>query len=145
MNQSSQANGSAFGEHRDRQLTELLELKGALENSAIKADRRIELALSILDREMKLLGTAAPTKHINANFSGPKLDALYLDVREILLDLEDAEKQAALALLKDFAAQHKKPDVYEHPMLQPKQSEPSVLELVDEFVPEEVTDDNSGS
>jgi hypothetical protein len=44
------------------QYVELQALKLACHNGSIKPDRAIELLLGIMDREMKLLGTAAPTR-----------------------------------------------------------------------------------
>lgn len=60
--------------HQAEQYIWLQELKMQLSLPGIKNDRRIELALSILDREMKLLGTAEPSKsitaHVNADGNG---------------------------------------------------------------------------
>ena len=87
----------------------LQELKMDLSDPKIKADRRIELALAILDREMKLLGTAAPTKSIQAHVSSAQLDPLYLDVRGVLQDLEEDDQEAGLELLREFARSRVKP------------------------------------
>jgi hypothetical protein len=99
-----------FAASADEQYRFLQGLKVDLADPKIKADRRIELALSILDREMKLLGTAAPTKSIQAHVSSSaKLDPLYLAVRSVLQDLEDAEQQEGLELLRQFAKTKRKP------------------------------------
>lgn len=66
-----------FAASADEQYIWLQGLKADLANPKIKPDRRIELALSILDREMKLLGTAAPTRshstslNVNADVTAP--------------------------------------------------------------------------
>jgi len=59
-------NAEAFEQHRATQLAHLADLREQLVNPAIKPDRKIELALSILDREIELLGTKAPSKSITA-------------------------------------------------------------------------------
>lgn len=58
------ANAEAFDHYRHKQLAELESLRAELKNEKIKPDRRIDLALSILDREIRLLGTEAPSKAI---------------------------------------------------------------------------------
>ena len=57
-------NEQAFDHYRQKQLAELEGLRAELKNDKIKPDRRIDLALSILDREIRLLGTEAPSKAI---------------------------------------------------------------------------------
>lgn len=65
----------------------------------------------LMDSIARLSGSNAPTKSIVGHVSGPKLDKLYLDIREVLLDLTDEDKQAALTLMREFAKTHKKPVV----------------------------------
>src|SRR5579864_2135012 len=43
----------------------------------------------LLDSVARLTGSNAPTKSIVGHLSGPKLDALYLEIRAELLDLSD--------------------------------------------------------
>jgi hypothetical protein len=74
-------------------------LKADLANPNIKADRRIELALSILDREMKLLGTAAPTKSIQAHVSSSESSPLFLKFKKATAGLSEAQLEAAFAQL----------------------------------------------
>jgi hypothetical protein len=91
------------------QYIELQAMKGLCEDPKIRPDRKIELLLGILDREMRLLGTAAPTKSIQAHVSAGQLDPLYLDIRGVLQDLEEGDQQTALGLLREFAATKTKP------------------------------------
>ena len=65
----------------------------------------------LMDSIARLTGSNAPSKSIVGHVSGPKLDSLYLDIREVLLDLDDADKQEALLLMRGFAKQRKKPVV----------------------------------
>jgi hypothetical protein len=53
--------------YREQQLAELIQLRDVLQDPAIRPDRKVELTLAIIDREMRLTGTAAPTKSISAN------------------------------------------------------------------------------
>jgi DNA-binding CsgD family transcriptional regulator len=69
----SVVNGEAKTEmvlYREQQLAELVGLRDVLSDPKIKPDRKVELTLAIIDREMRLTGTAAPTKsvvgHVNA-------------------------------------------------------------------------------
>jgi hypothetical protein len=95
--------------YRQCQLAELNELRAQLKSPSIKDDRKIELALSILDREADLLGTWAPAKSITAHVDAAQLDPLYLDIRGVLQDLEEDDQQMALGLLREFAATKVKP------------------------------------
>src|SRR5579872_3882199 len=54
--------GNAVDDYREQQLAELSLLKSTLTDQSIKADRKVELALSIIDREMRLMGTEAPKR-----------------------------------------------------------------------------------
>lgn len=104
------ANAEAFDHYRQKQLEELESLRAELKNDKIKPDRRIDLALSILDREIRLLGTEAPSRSVNVHQSvGHQLDSLYLDIREALLDLDDVAKQEALQMMRNFALTRRKP------------------------------------
>jgi len=67
----------------------------------------------------ELWGLDAATKSIHANVSGPQLDALYLDIRAELLDLNDGDKQDALLMMREFAKSRKKPVVVDAMPLQP--------------------------
>ena len=93
------ANASAFDRYRADQLLELAELKAQLMDNRIKPDRKVELALSIIDREIKLLGTAAPTKsiqaHISANDSQP-----YMDFKRATAGLDDGQLEEVHAFAR---------------------------------------------
>src|ERR1700722_7040197 len=56
-----------IGFERSRVLHELNDLKVDLHNPAIDADKKVALALAIIDREVDLLGLNAPTKSIHAH------------------------------------------------------------------------------
>jgi hypothetical protein len=64
-----EANLETYSAHAERQFNELVALKSALTDPAISKDRRIVLALQILDREMDLLGTKAPSKSVTAHIT----------------------------------------------------------------------------
>jgi hypothetical protein len=55
-------NADDMSVYASNQYIELQALKLACHQGSIKPDRAIELLLAIMDREMRLLGTAAPTK-----------------------------------------------------------------------------------
>ena len=107
--QLREANEHDSLEWRKVQLEELQSLREVLSDSKLSAGRRIELTLSILDREVKLVGSAAQSKAVVAHFSGPKLDALYLDIRAILMDLPREDQDQGLEHLRAWAKNRKKP------------------------------------
>jgi DNA-binding Lrp family transcriptional regulator len=95
---------------KEAQYQALMKIEQATANGTIEPD--VANALTrIRDSVAKLLGLNAPTKSIVGHVSGPKLDSLYLDIREVLLDLSDGDKQEALLLMREFAKTHKKPVV----------------------------------
>lgn len=95
---------------KEAQYQALMKIEEATANGTIEPD--VANALTrIRDSVAKLLGLNAPTKSIHATVSGPKLDALYLDIREVLLDLGDGDREEALQLMREFAKQRKKPVV----------------------------------
>jgi hypothetical protein len=102
---------------RDEQLAHLADLRDDLRNESIRPAERIALALGIVDRVIKLTGTAAPSRSIVGHVSGPQLDALYLEIRAELLDLNDGDRQEALLLMREFAKSRKKPVVWGVPGL----------------------------
>jgi DNA-binding Lrp family transcriptional regulator len=73
----------------------------------------------VRDSVARLLGLNAPTKSIVGHVSGPQLDALYLNIRQELIDLSDADKQDALLLMREFAKSRKKAVVVDAMPLQP--------------------------
>lgn len=73
----------------------------------------------VLDSIARLTGSNAPIKSIVGHVKGPQLDALYLDIRQELLDLCDADKQEALSLMREFAKTRKKPVIVDAMPLQP--------------------------
>lgn len=73
----------------------------------------------VRDSVAKLLGLNAPIKSIHATVTGPQLDALYLEIRQELLDLSDQDKQDALLMMREFAKSRKKPVVVDAMPLQP--------------------------
>jgi hypothetical protein len=89
----------AVQEYRAAQLIELSELKAQLVSPAITPAKKVELALAIIDREIDLLGTKAPTKSISATFSATS-DPAYLDFKKSTAGLDDGQ----LAEVNRFAA-----------------------------------------
>ncbi len=77
-------------EYRAAQLIELSELKAQLVSPAISAVKKVELALAIIDREIDLLGTKAPTKSISATFSATS-DPAYLDFKKATAGLDESQ------------------------------------------------------
>jgi len=73
----------------------------------------------LMDSIARLTGSNSPIKSIHATVKGPQLDALYLDIRQELLDLSDADKQEALSLMREFATTRKKPVIVDAMPLQP--------------------------
>ena len=65
----------------------------------------------VRDSVARLLGLNAPTKSIHATVAGPQLDALYLDIRQELIDLDGEAKHEALLMMREFAKSRKKPVV----------------------------------
>ena len=89
----------AVQEYRAAQLIELSELKAQLVSPAISAVKKVELALAIIDREIDLLGTKAPSKSISATFSASS-DPAYLDFKKATAGL-DAEQMAKVYRLAE--------------------------------------------
>lgn len=82
---------------RREQLEYLSELKKRLADAAIKPDRRIELGLSILDRVIKLTGTAAPTRHENLNVNAdPATLSRYRRIVKAMSGLDEAQFEQVL-------------------------------------------------
>jgi len=130
--QWSETNMNQFDAMREQQLREVEEDKADLKSLRDKltafVDPRevIEWALKIIDRrdsirqtEIKLTGTAAPSKSIVGHVHGPQLDAFYLEIRQELIDLSDGDKQEALVLMREFAKSRKKPVVVDAMPLRP--------------------------
>ena len=57
----------SFSVHWSNQYIDLQQLKAMAHDGRIKPDRMVELLLGILDREMRLTGTAAPTQTESKN------------------------------------------------------------------------------
>jgi hypothetical protein len=111
----SQVNEGALSEtqlYRENQLTRVAEKWDEIENDDTMSGAEKHLAWSRwMKLEMDLRGTAAPTKSIVGHVSGPQLDALYLDIRQELIDLDDDAKHEALLMMRKFAKSRKKPVV----------------------------------
>jgi hypothetical protein len=117
--QWGEQNMSQIEQWRDEHIAELRELREKLEYPLIRPAEKIALALTIIREDSRIKGTAAPSKSIHATVSGPQLDALYLEIRQELLDLTDDDKQEALFLMREFAKSRKKPVVVDAMPLQP--------------------------
>jgi hypothetical protein len=110
--QWGEANMTQYELLREQQLTRITEKWAEIDKDETMTGAEKHLAWSRwMKLEMDLCGTAAPTKSIHATVKGPQLDSLYLDIREVLLDLSDEDKQEALLMVREFAKTHKKPVV----------------------------------
>ncbi|HKV79755.1 MAG TPA: hypothetical protein VJP02_16515 [Candidatus Sulfotelmatobacter sp.] len=110
--QWGEANMNQYEALREQQLTRITEKWTEIDNDDTMSGAEKHLAWSRWMRlEVDLTGTAAPSKSIVGHVSGPKLDSLYLDIREVLLDLDEENKQEALQVMREFAKQRKKPVV----------------------------------
>lgn len=110
--QWGETNMSQYELLREQQLTRITEKWAEIDKDQTMTGAEKHLAWSRwMKLEMDLCGTAAPTKSIHATVKGPQLDSLYLDIREVLLDLDDEAKHEALILMREFARQRKKPVV----------------------------------
>jgi hypothetical protein len=108
MSQAKQNAVCQFEIWRDEHIAELDKLRESLEDFLIPPEKRIELALAIIREDSKIKGTAAPTKSIVGHVNGPQLDALYLDIRQELLDADDATKQEALVMVRELVKSRRK-------------------------------------
>src|ERR1700688_321851 len=90
--------------YREDQLGRIADKWDEIENDQSMTGAEKHLAWSRwMKLEMDLRGTAAPTKSIVGHVNGPQLDALYLEIRQELLDLDSDAKQEALILMREFA------------------------------------------
>jgi hypothetical protein len=106
--------------YRENQLARIADKWDEIENDQSMSGAEKHLAWSRwMKLEMDLRGTAAPSKSIVGHVNGPQLDALYLDIRQELLDLSDGDRQEALLLIREFAKSRKKPVVVDAMPLQP--------------------------
>lgn len=99
------------------------ELRGLLDfikQSEEMTDAEIVREIRATWKDLRALhGADEPTKSIVGHVSGPQLDALYLDIRQELLDLSDEDKQEALLMMRNFAKTRKRPVVVDAMPLQP--------------------------
>jgi DNA-binding CsgD family transcriptional regulator len=106
--------------YRQDQLARIQEKWDEIESDETMTGAEKHLAWSRwMKLEMDLRGTAAPSKSIVGHINGPQLDALYLNIRQELLDLDDVAKQDALLLIREFAKSRKKPVIVDAMPLQP--------------------------
>jgi hypothetical protein len=98
-----------FAEYRTVQKQELETLKEVVLSSRMSDGKKVDRFLAIIDRLMRLCGTAAESKAVIAHVSGPKLDSLYLDVRAILMDLPREDQEEGLEHLRSWAKNRKPP------------------------------------
>jgi hypothetical protein len=118
----TQVNQEALTEtqlYREDQLTRIAEKWDAIEKSNMSDAEKHREWRGWMKLEVEIRGTAAPSKSIVGQVSGPQLDALYLEIRQELLDLGDGDKQDALLLMREFAKARKKPVVVDAMRLQP--------------------------
>jgi len=65
----------------------------------------------VRDSVARLLGLNAPSKSIVGHVGGPQLDALYLDIREVLLDADEGTRQEVLDHARELVKSRRKPIV----------------------------------
>ncbi len=115
------ASGEAKSEmvlYREDQLTRIAEKWDEIESDETMSGAEKHLAWSRwMKLEMDLRGTAAPSKSIVGHVNGPQLDALYLEIRQELLDANNDTKQDALLMVRQLVQSRKKPVVWGVPGL----------------------------
>jgi len=86
---------------KSEHLIQIEELRALAENPAIKADRKVELLLAILKEDIKLKGTAAPTKHITANVDG-KLTQEYIEIASLMANVDEEDRIKVVQFIKSL-------------------------------------------
>ena len=66
MNQLQTENRTEFERQREEHIAELEQLRVLVEDQSIKPEKKVELLLGILDRDIRVKGTAAPTRSLSA-------------------------------------------------------------------------------
>lgn len=107
-------------EHRAGQLIELAELKAQLVSPAIHPTDKVKLALAVIDREIQLLGTAAPTRSITARIDADVDPAQLVGYRRFVYETRGLD-QLGLEEVYLFARGMERPETVEH--LPPESSE----------------------
>jgi hypothetical protein len=98
--------------YRDDQLARITEKWREIDLDPTMSGAEKHLAWSRwMKLEMDLRGTAAPSKSIVGHVSGPQLDALYLDIREVLLDADEETRQEVLDHARELVKSRRKPVV----------------------------------
>jgi hypothetical protein len=117
--QWGEKNMSEFQRWQAEHIAELQELRAKLEDPLIRPAEKVALMLAIIREDSKIKGTAAPSKSVHANVSGPQLDALYLDIRDVLLDADEQTRQEVLEDARAKVKSRRKPVVVDGMPLQP--------------------------
>ncbi|HLX83156.1 MAG TPA: hypothetical protein VKR59_04630 [Terriglobales bacterium] len=92
--------------YRSMQLDQLSELREQLKSPLIRSDKKISLALGIIDREITLLGTEAPKKSFRVNASvDPESSSLLMRFKSACAGLSDGQIQEVF----DFAQRLPRP------------------------------------
>ncbi len=107
-------------EYRAAQLIELSELKSQLVSPSISAVKKVELALAIIDREIDLLGTKAPTKSISARIDADVDPEQLIGYRRFVAETRGLD-QGAIESVYQYARRLSRPDVIDH--APPRESE----------------------
>ena len=97
-----QMSNDVISAERERVLNELTALKANLRNPAIDADKKVSLALAIIDREVGIIGLNAPTK-VSAEITAPQLDPVVLELKTIIFDLPAEQRQALVSRMREEA------------------------------------------
>jgi hypothetical protein len=88
----------------------LIRIESATAEGSIDPDVANAL-VRVRDSVARLLGLNAPTKSIVGHVNGPQLDALYLEIRQVLLDADEPTRQEVLDHARELVKSRRKPIV----------------------------------
>jgi hypothetical protein len=110
----------AVQEYRAAQLIELSELKAQLVSPNIPPVKKVELALAIIDREIDLMGTKAPSRSIQARIEAEVDPDQLVGYRRFVYETRGLD-QGVIERVYEFARSLVRPDVIDH--MPPSESE----------------------
>lgn len=113
--EGSQEDVAAF---KKSQYEALIRIESATAEGSIEPEVANAL-VRVRDSVARLLGLNAPIKSVHATINGPQLDALYLDIREVLLDADEQTRQEVLDDARAKVKSRRKPVVVDGMPLQP--------------------------
>lgn len=117
--------GSVLDEMRAGQLLKLAEMEALCEDPRIKPDRKVELLHSLLQTEIKLQGTAAPSRSITASIE-VEHSPEFLQWKKAVAGLNVLQLEEVLRLAASMPRESKPEtlDAEWFPAPQPKELEP---------------------